>query len=147
MVKINKKVEYALIALKHMSDKKDETLTTAREISDIYHTPFDTTAKVMQQMNSMGFFNSQKGVKGGYSLKIDLRTISYLQLVELIEGKKAIMDCTENNCNLLGSCNIVHPINKLNKHLNYFFKTLSLEELLNQNSNDPVERILEVTGV
>lgn len=145
MVKINKKVEYALIVLKHMSSTDRDTLTQAREICDLYHTPFDTTAKVMQQMNQAGFFNSQKGAKGGYTLKTDLSSVSYFQLVEIIEGKKAVIDCIENKCSLIESCNIVSPITNLNKHLTYFFQGLSLEQLLNQSFNAPIDRILEVT--
>ena len=147
MIKINRKVEYALIVLKHMEAKQSNKLTSAREISDLYSTPFDTTAKVMQKMNNSGFFKSQKGVKGGYNLAVDLQNISYLQLVELIEGKSATMDCLDNKCSLLSSCNIINPINKLNKHLMYFFKTLSLKELLSQQSTDPLDKILEVTGI
>ena len=66
MLKINKKVEYALIALKLMLEKEQGELTTAREVSDKFHTPFDTTAKVMQMMNSARMLESVKGVKGGY---------------------------------------------------------------------------------
>jgi Rrf2 family protein len=130
-----------------MSAQDIHSLTQAREVCDLYNSPFDTTAKVMQLMNQAGFFNSQKGAHGGYSLKVDLNNISYLQLVEIIEGKKSIIDCKDTKCNLIKSCNIVSPITKLNKHLTHFFKGLSLEELLNQNFNDPVDRILEVTGV
>lgn len=146
MVKINKKVEYALMVLKHMCSKPADELTTAREICDQYQIPFDTTAKVMQQMNSYGFFNSHKGVKGGYSLKINLKNISYLELIELVEGKNTNIDCMTNKCSLSNSCNIVSPMKKLNEHLTYFFKGLSLDELLVQNIKGPIEKINEVTG-
>ena len=146
MVKINKKVEYALMVLKHMTQKPEDDLTTAREICDNYNIPFDTTSKVMQQMNNSGMFNSHKGVKGGYSLNVDLKNISYLELTELVEGKKATVDCEITKCNLLDSCNIVSPMKKLNDHLMYFFQGLSLDELLIQNAHGPMDRINEVTG-
>ena len=146
MVKINKKVEYALMVLKHMTQKDSEELTTAREICDKYNVPFDTTSKVMQQMNNYGMFNSQKGVKGGYSLNINLKNISYLELAELVEGKKATVDCELEKCNLVSSCNIVSPMKKLNDHLKYFFKGLTLDELLLQDARGPIDRINEVTG-
>jgi Rrf2 family nitric oxide-sensitive transcriptional repressor len=146
MVKINKKVEYALMALKHMSLKSEGELTTAREICDKYNVPFDTTSKVMQQMNNFGMFKSHKGVKGGYSLAINLKNISYLELTELVEGKKSTVDCELTKCNLLNSCNIVSPMKKLNDHLMYFFSGLSLDELLVQNAHGPLDKINEVTG-
>ena len=50
MVKINRKVEYALMVLKLMNERSTTELTTAREVCDLFKTPFDTTAKVMQQL-------------------------------------------------------------------------------------------------
>ena len=124
MVKINKKVEYALIVLKHLETSSDEELTTARKICDKYSTPFDTTSRVMQVMNNAGILTSLQGVKGGYKLNVDLSGISYHQLVEMIEGKKIDKDCSEMKCSLLSSCNITGPIKKFNQYLNHFFKGL-----------------------
>ena len=68
MLKINKKVEYALMALKFMAEEKAiGKITSAREICDKFNTPFDTTAKVMQAMNHHKILNSVKGTKGGYT--------------------------------------------------------------------------------
>jgi len=132
MIKINRKLEYALMVLKAMQDKslKGETLTTAREICEKYHTPFDTTSKVMQQMKEAGILESQKGVKGGYTLLADLSLFSYLDLVEKIEGKAFMMDCHDGPCDLFSSCNITQPIRRLNDYLIGIFSSLSLSELL-----------------
>ncbi|MCO4754241.1 MAG: Rrf2 family transcriptional regulator [Bacteriovoracaceae bacterium] len=135
MLKINKKVEYALIALKLMLEKKESELTTAREISDKFHTPFDTTAKVMQVMNSAEILESVKGVKGGYFLSRDLSTLSYMDLAEMIEGKSLSIDCETIKCSLLGSCNISGPIKRLNEYVNMFFRDLSVKELLMENNS------------
>lgn len=132
MLKINKKVEYALIALKLMLEKGSSELTTAREVSDKFKTPFDTTAKVMQVMNNADILASIKGVKGGYFLNKDLRSLSYMELAELIEGKSLAMDCKLLNCQLLGTCNISRPLSRLNNYLDAFLRGLSVEELLNE---------------
>lgn len=132
MIKINRKLEYALMVLKAMQDKAPhgDTLTTAREICEKYNTPFDTTSKVMQQMKEAGILESQKGVKGGYSLLADLSSFSYLDLVEKIEGKTFMMDCHDGPCDLFQSCNITQPIRRLNDYLIGIFSSLSLAELL-----------------
>lgn len=132
MVKISKKLEYALMVLKFMRNCDDEQLCTAREICDNFKIPFDTTAKVMQQMANVGILKSIQGVKGGYTLQMNLNTINYLQLAELIEAKKLGTDCEQLQCNLLNTCNITGPIKKLNQYLNYFFQGLSVEELLDE---------------
>jgi len=132
MLKVNKKVEYALMALKFMAEKKSNNLTSAREICDHFKTPFDTTAKVMQIMNSNNILNSVKGIKGGYSISIDLSKVSYLNLAKMVEGKELGSICQTNKgmCELQGQCNIANPMFNLGEKLNHFLDSLSIEELL-----------------
>lgn len=138
MLKINKKVEYALMALKFMADKKDQTLTSAREICDVLSIPFDTTAKVMQIMNNHEILKSVQGIKGGYSLNTSLEKITYMQLVHIIEEKKEIgRSCTgpKGPCELINKCNIVAPVELLNKRLNQYLETLTIKDLLTSGKN------------
>ena len=139
MLKINKKVEYALMALKFMADKSQKSdsigvgaLTSAREICDEFNTPFDTTAKVMQLMNHEEILKSVKGIKGGYSLNKDLSQITYMNLVRLIEGKVVGRVCVteKGTCELFGRCNIATPLELLNRKLNTFLENLTLADLL-----------------
>ncbi|MFZ4714392.1 MAG: RrF2 family transcriptional regulator [Bacteriovoracaceae bacterium] len=133
MIKINRKVEYALMCLKHMGSLHSEELTSARELCDLYHMPFDTVSKVMQQMNSVQILHSVKGVKGGYTLAKPLSQITYMELSELIEGKSFEMKCESNHggpCELINTCNIISPVQKINFHVAGLFKELTLEELL-----------------
>lgn len=138
MLKVNKKVEYALMALKFMADKArpnsngQHTLTSAREICDEFNTPFDTTAKVMQLMNNQEILKSVKGIKGGYSLNKDLSEITYMNLVRLIEGKVVGRVCVtdKGTCELFGKCNLATPLELLNRKLNLFLETLTLADLL-----------------
>jgi Rrf2 family protein len=141
MIKINRKVEYALMALKLMKEKKE--LTTAREVCDRFDTPFDTTAKVMQLMNNAGILHSHKGVKGGYTLARDLSDVSYMELAQLIEGKSFMMDCMEGPCDLYHKCNISQPIKRLNDYIINIFNTLSLNELLAEDNLLALKKIPE----
>jgi Rrf2 family protein len=132
MIKINKKIEYALIALKYMAERKEGNLTSAREICDQFNTPFDTTAKVLQQMNNKDILQSVKGIKGGYYLSLPLGQITYGQLSQTIEGKDSDNFCqsTKGRCDLYSTCNIIGPIEQLNRRINHFLLNLTLEDLL-----------------
>jgi Rrf2 family protein len=134
LIKISKKVEYALIVLKHFIDSPSASLLTARNISDLYRIPFDTTAKVMQKMNNSNLLESIQGVNGGYRVCKDLNTVNYLQLTEIVEGKAINETCSDQNCQILDTCNISEPIQRLNQHIIYYFKGLSIEDLLNDGS-------------
>ena len=133
MIRINKKIEYALIALKFMAQKDEGELTSAREICDLYKTPFDTTAKVLQVMNNNNLLHSVKGIKGGYSLARPLAEMTYGELSRLIE-KKDMTDnfcqSTKGICDLYDTCNIIGPIESLNRRINHFLEGLNLEDLL-----------------
>lgn len=131
-----------------MKERGNEELTTAREVCDLFKTPFDTTAKVMQLMNSAGILHSQKGVKGGYTLSRDLSEVSYMELVELIEGKSFMMDCHDRGeghgaCDLYHNCNISRPIKRLNDYLINIFKSLTLNELLAEDNLLALKRMPE----
>lgn len=131
------------MVLKLMKEKPAIELTTAREVCDRYETPFDTTAKVMQQMNGAGILHSHKGVKGGYTLARDLSSVSYIELVELIEGKSFMMDCHEGPCDLIHKCNISQPIKRLNDYLINIFTTLTLNELLAEDNLLALKKVPE----
>ncbi len=123
------------MSLKFMADKNllgPGSKTSAREICDEFNLPFDTTAKVMQLMNNQDILKSTKGIKGGYVLNKELSEINYMDLVRLIEGKVTGRVCigSKGTCELFNKCNIVTPIELLNKKLNAFLENLTLAELL-----------------
>jgi len=77
MFKINRKIEYALIALKYMSVKHPGQLTSAKEICDVYGTPFDPTSRVLQIMVPA-------------LIELDERTIHrWLTLLRFVSGSHA----------------------------------------------------------
>jgi Rrf2 family protein len=135
MLKVTKKVEYALISLKFIWEEKScGDLTTAREICSKFNIPFDTTSKVMQAMNNAGILNSEKGIKGGYSLAKSLEDISYLELAQIVDPKGNDDEFCQSNkglCDIYSNCNIIKPIDKLNATLNGYLKNLTINQLFN----------------
>ena len=100
------------MALKFMASKSEDELTSAREICEQFNTPFDTTAKVMQVMNSNDILTSVKGIKGGYQIAKPLSEITFFELAQMIEGKKLGNPCLTSKgtlCDLYQNCNIADP--------------------------------------
>lgn len=132
MNKLNKKVEYALMALTVIRGKPEGTLTTAKEVVRITGVPFDATARVLQIMAQKGLLKSEQGAQGGYVLVKDLASVSLYELIEMILGPLGIAKCLHDSdaCELKETCNILNPIQQLNEKLEDFYKTISLAEIL-----------------
>ena len=138
MNKINRKVEYALMALKHMRAKAPGELTSAKEICDAYGAPFDGMSRVLQVLAQKSVLKSEQGAQGGYQITRDLSKVSLQELIEAITGKIEIAKCLNSGandaCDIRTSCNIVSPVMVLNKKLTEFYKTLSVAELIEPKS-------------
>lgn len=132
MQKINRKVEYSLVALKHMSAKPSGTLTSAKEIAETYGIPFDATARALQHMAQSGLLKVEHGAAGGYTLIRDLSIITLHDLMNVVEGPRAIARCMDEEevCDLEQGCNIRKPIQFLNERLTSFYQSISLREVL-----------------
>jgi Rrf2 family protein len=132
MNKMNRKLEYSLIALKHMSRKTPGELTSAKEVAENYHAPFDATARVMQLMAQHGILRSEQGANGGYQITKDLAKVTLQDLLNVIQGPTQITKCVsqEEPCELQKSCNIISPVHTLNQKLSEFYSNVTLKELL-----------------
>ena len=132
MFKINKKVEYALMALRHINCKEVGALTSVKEICDTYGAPFDVTSRAMQKMVSGNLLKSEKGAHGGYVLIKDLAEVSVLEMIEIVVNPVSLVSCLEGgtHCSMSDSCNIIPPLKNLNKKVRDFFQTISLKEIL-----------------
>ena len=133
---MNRKLEYSLMALKHMSQKSPGKLTTAKEVSESYQAPFDATARVMQLMAQRGWLKSEQGAFGGYQISKDLSRVTLLDLMNVVHGPTPIAKCLhhEEVCEIQSSCNIISPIQMLNVRLNEFYQSLSILEVLSAPS-------------
>ncbi len=134
MMRLNRKVEYSLIVLKYMSQKKPGQLSTAKEMSEKFNAPFDATSRVLQIMSQNGILKSEQGAQGGYQIIKELQRVSFHQLNEMILGPIAIAKCIskegEGDCELQSSCNILSPIRLLNQKFLEFLKDLSVAEAI-----------------
>ncbi len=67
MLKLTKKADYGLIALKHLGASSRGS-ASAKEIADAYGIPLPLLSKVLQKLARAGFLRSEHGTNGGYRL-------------------------------------------------------------------------------
>ena len=130
MLNITRKVEYALIALRHMQSKSDTALTSANDIAKQYGIPKQLLAKTLQQMARHNIVEATQGANGGYKGVANLDQISLKDFFEKLEGPLGMMDCYfESDCLQMTNCNIKIPIQRINNNLRDMFSQMTLQEV------------------
>ena len=131
MLKLTRKLEYALIALRHMQDKR-VTFISAKEIAGMYLIPQELLAKILQQMSKLNYIKAAQGPQGGYQIRKGLTEISLTQFVEELEGPFGMVDCSiSSDCIQLNNCNIRMPINKINDNIRSIFNDILITDITN----------------
>ncbi len=131
MLRVNKKLEYGILALLHLDETSEKT-ASVREISSSCGIPVALLSKIMQSMKSVGIVQAVHGNQGGYRLMRELSQVSLLDINQVLVGPVQVADCLEPSvkaCPVKESCSIVVPMGRLNQKLIDLFSSTSLESL------------------
>jgi Rrf2 family protein len=119
MLKLTKKADYGLIALKHLAMRQATTddSSSAKEIADCYRIPLPLLSKVLQRLVRHGFLQSEHGTNGGYRLARDARSITALEVVRVMDGPIILTSCfTEHGgCDQSERCTVREPLRKIHE--------------------------------
>lgn len=134
MLRINKKTEYALLAIEHMCllEAEGAKLSNTREISETYHIPHPLLAKIMQKLANKGFIKSVHGTKGGYLLAKRPHDMSVADILAVFEGPLAVADCFKEakiDCPQWDGCTIKDPFYELNHKIHELLTQTTIADL------------------
>ncbi len=131
MLKLSRKTEYALMALRHLHSKSAGELTSSKEIAGTYRIPGELLAKTLQHLAREGIVETVQGPHGGYRLKVDLDLVSLSDFIELLEGPVALTNCSiDKDCDQLLTCTIRIPIHRINEKMKDIFSNTTLAEVM-----------------
>lgn len=134
MVRLSKKVEYGLIAIRHIAAATNGDVITAKEIADRYQIPYEMLAKVLQKLARAGLITSLQGVRGGYTLTRNPNDVSVSMIINAIEGTTmGIAQCmTEGpeSCDVFKVCTIKSPLLKVQANIENAFNNLTLAQIV-----------------
>src|SRR4029078_1920633 len=145
MLRLSKKADYALMAMKHLAVKTDVASTSAREIAEQYDIPVELMAKVLQRLGRSGLLTSPPGTRGRqtlarserrgprahYTLARSKRLISVSDIIQAIDGPLTVTACssTDEQCEQFEKCNVRDPLWRINARILAPLATCSLEEI------------------
>ena len=146
MLKLTKKADYGLIALRHLAvaqpGAKLRASASAKDIADSYGIPLPLLSKVLQKLARGGLLISEQGTNGGYRLAREARDISALEAIRVIDGPIILTKCfTEHaGCDQTALCPVREPLRKVHEGILSLLANISLSDLASEEMQIPSVR-------
>ena len=131
MLRLSKKADYALMAVRHLALAPERGAASAREIAERYDIPVELLAKVLQRLVRHGFLRSHQGTRGGYLLARPPGLISVADIIQAIDGPVSVTACSSESdaCEQYAKCNIRDPLWRIKDRILAALATCTVKEL------------------
>src|SRR6266404_2923415 len=141
MLKLTKKADYGLIALKHLAESATRegvnVACSTKEIADAYDIPQEALAKILQRLAKAGMLVSHHGTNGGYALAQEAKFITAFEVIKVIDGELFLTSCSthKGECHQSSKCNVKEPLRKVNDSIHAVLTKISIADM--QDPNGP----------
>ncbi len=131
MLKLSKKADYGLMAMKHLAEYADHGSCSAKDVAEAYSIPPEALAKILQRLARAGLLRAQHGIKGGYTLARPACDISAYEVIRAIDGPLFITSCitVRGECDQTERCTIREPLRKVNQSIEEVLKKIRISEM------------------
>ena len=151
MLKLTKKADYGLMAMKHLAERAPHGACSAKDVADAYGIPQEALAKILQRLVKAGLLHSQHGMNGGYTLARDPRTISAFEVIRAIDGPLFITSCItiRGECDQTDRCTIKEPLRRVNESIEQVLRRISISEMKEetQSHQEPDRKPAELVTI
>jgi Rrf2 family protein len=142
MLRLTKKADYSLIALKHFAARQrgfdsgpgpiTSVALSAKEVSDTCGIPLPLLSKLLQKLGKSGFLIAEYGTNGGYRLARDPRRISALEVIRAIDGPVVLANCftSEAFCSHSDRCTVKRPLRRIQEGILRLLDSVSIEDMV-----------------
>ena len=106
---ISRKIEYGTRAMLYLASLPDGMTTSFREIARQMDIPEEFLAKILKILVKAKLVKSVRGSHGGYSLARPASQVSFLDVIEAVEGPVSVNVCTEpgeGGCRFTNACSM-----------------------------------------
>ncbi|WP_263367985.1 RrF2 family transcriptional regulator [Edaphobacter bradus] len=132
MLRLTKKADYGLMALKYLAEQKGGSAHSAKDIAEAYHIPPQLLAKILQTLAKARLLVSHAGTNGGYALAKPATEISAVEVIRVIDGPLFITSCItiHGACDLTSTCTIKEPLRKVNDSIKELLSGIYIADLV-----------------
>ena len=128
----SKYCEYVIRALSYLSQQKNrDEFIMVKEIAEKTNLPYHFLSKIFQNLATTNWVNSKKGKKGGFTIAVDSKSISLMDIIEWSDGIQNFDNCIlgEKECGITKHCTLLEKCSKLRDEITEFFKTTTINDL------------------
>ena len=149
MLRLSKKADYALMAVKHLAFISDRGTASAREIAEQYEIPVELLAKVLQRLARKGLLASHQGTRGGYHLARPAGHITIADVIQAIDGPLTVTACSSDNheCDQYSRCSVRDPLWRIKDRIVMALSSCTVLDLEGEPPPSPVPLPVTRSGV
>jgi Rrf2 family protein len=131
LLKLTKKADYGLMAMKHLAEHVPDGACSAKDVADAYGIPPEALAKILQRLVKAGLLRSLHGMNGGYTLARDPSMISAFEVIRAIDGPLFITSCVtvRGECGQTDRCTIREPLRRVNQSIEEVLRRIKISEM------------------
>lgn len=140
MLKLSKKADYGLIALKHLAMHGREGAASASDIAEAYGISAPIMAKVLQKLARNGLVVARHGSTGGYTLAREASRITALDVITAIDGPLFITSCVTHRgqCDQSSTCTVREPLRRVNDSILEVLNKVTISQMTDESPSSEV---------
>lgn len=130
MLRLSRLTDYGTVILAHLATTLGRW-STVTAIAQATHLPSATVGKILKHLARRGLVVSQRGAHGGYRLGRDPGSITALEILECLETRVAMTNCSlgTERCHHVQYCRVRTPWQTINEALRRTLATVTLADL------------------
>ena len=139
MLELSRKSDYALRAVIYLSRISSGSYGRVSEIAKAKDIPQAFLAQILPLLANRGVVKSQQGARGGYALARSPEAVSFLDVIESVEGPLRLNKCVEaehEDCSILDSCEMHHVWNQAQTQIVEFLRGVTMATMLEAPHHD-----------
>jgi Rrf2 family protein len=134
VLQVSRRIDYGLRAMIHLAGMPEGRVASLQDLSSTLRLPREFLAKILKGLAARGLVRSVRGAHGGYQLARPARVISFLDVIEAVEGPVQLNVCLDDKdrCDVSASCTMYQVWKSGQERMLDVYRRTSLAELVAQ---------------
>lgn len=140
---LSKAADYAILTVAYLASQSPaghRNMRSKSQMAKDLNLPREFLSQILQKMTRAGILVSERGVKGGYSLRKPPRETTFRDVIEAIDGPLRMVECLSEDFENCGRLSLCGPIIKTMGRIQSEIQTILDRQHFEGISIHPVER-------